>query len=344
MPRPLPTRLSTPAIAVLAAATLTLTACGGEQGRGSEAEEGPLSEYLSALWDGEEYTQEMLDAEQKKTEDLVAECMNEQGFEYVPNLQGGGVILSSEGDDIDWGSEEFAKQYGYGLVNSPGMEDMPSDDEEIVDPNSDYYDSLSESERTAYDEALWGPSPTEEEMAAMEEGDGSSEYDWTKAGCYGAAQHEVSTESNGVQAAYEDPEFAELFAEMQNVWSGIYDGEGSNDEVAALDRDWADCMAEAGYDGFASPMSAQQQLSDEYMELQMPDGEDGEWQEPSDADKQEFQKREIATALADRSCQDEIGYEEKLQKIQFALEQEFVDEHRAELDALIAKHGVEQKK
>lgn len=347
MPRSLQKRISTPVLALLAAATLTLTACSGgaKQGGNAEIDEGPLSKYLSALWDGEEWTQEKSDELQKKTEELVAECMSEEGFEYTPNVQNGGVVYSSD-EEIDWGSDDFVKQYGYGIVNWPGMEEMQGQGEEYVDPNQEYIESLSESEQQAYYEALSGPAPTEEEMAAME--DGSLEYDWTMAGCYGSAQQETQEEMNGVQAAYEDPEFKELFEATDAMWSGLYDEQNLNDDVAKLNREWADCMAESGFGDYPSPNSVQMALSDEYNELQNAQnanlGENDEWQDLNEADKKKFQEREIEVAVADHACRDKSSYDDKLMEIQFDLEQKFVDEHKAELDALVAKHGVEKKK
>lgn len=346
MPRSLTKRVSAPALALLSAATLVLTGCtgGGESGSAT-LEDGPLSKYLSALWDGEEYTQEKLDAETKQTEELVAACMQKEGFEYTPNLQNGGTIYSpEEGEEIAWDSLEFAEQYGYGIIDWPGMGEMQEEDpEEYVDPNQDYVEALSESEQQAYYEALHGPGLTEEEMAAMEEGDGGYEWDWTKNGCYGAAQHEIQSDADNGMAAYEDPEFTDLFDAANEMWNEVYDEENPSDGVADLNREWADCMADAGHDGFTSPNAVQNALYEEYDQLQMPDGEDGEWQELGEADKKKFQEREIELALADRSCKQKVGYEDGVMKIQFDLEQKFVDAHKAELDALVAKHGVEKK-
>lgn len=341
-----PRHLTAFRLLALTGALLILTGCSGSDGPSGETDEsGPLDAYLSALWDGEEYTQEKLDAETKQTEELVSECMSEEGFEYVPDVQNGGTIITSEeGDEIDWTSEEFIEQYGYGIVNWPGLEDAQHEDpEEYVDPNQDYVESLSESEQTAYFEALHGPQPTEEELASMEDGEAVFEYDWTTAGCTGAAQHQVQSESGGGMAAYEDPEFTELFDSINQIYEGLWNGEVSNDDVLALDREWADCMADAGHDGFASSMALQEALTEEYNALHQPDGEADEWQEPSPADAKQFQKREIELALADLACKTQLDYDDQFMSIQFELEQEFVDAHRAELEALVAKHGVEKK-
>lgn len=334
--------------AALAATALLLTACsGGDNGGSKEPEMGPLSKYTEALFDGEQYTQEMFDKQQLETEELVAACMTKEGFEYTPNPANGGMAMATEGesDGPEWGSEEFAKQYGYGIIDWPGREEMEAqtDDEEYVDVNADYVNSLSESELDAYNEALHGPQPTEEEMLAMEEGD-SYEYNWETAGCYGAANHEIQEKSNGYQAASEDPQYADLFTAMNEVWNVLYDQENLHEDVVKLNREWADCMAEAGYSEFSTPDAAMQSLYDEHNALQMPGGEDSEYAELSKADQKKFQEREIEVAVADSSCKKKLSFNDKLTELQFALEQTFVDEHKAELDAMIAQYGKNTKK
>lgn len=333
--------------AVLAVAAIALTGCSAGGKSQPEPEEGPLSKYMSALWSDDEMSQEKLDKETLKTEELVAECMTKEGFEYKPNTNNGGMVYSTEDEENSgpaWGSEEFAKEYGFGIVDYPGMSEAPGPgtEEEYVDPNQDYLASLSESEQNAFYEVLYGPGPTEEEMAAMEEGDGSYTSDWTREGCYGAARHEIQQDTPGGMAAYEDPEFADLFESMNEVWNTAYDEEGLNAEMAQLNRDWADCMAEAGHPDLKSPMSAQNELSDEYYNSGS-GGETEEYKEPSKKEKDAFKKREIDMAVADWKCRDGLKYDDTQQEIAFAAEQKFVDENKAALDALVAKHGVKQK-
>lgn len=337
------TRAALPAIAIVS--VLLLAGCsGGDDGKKKgEPEAGPLEKYMAPIYDGEEYTQEKMDADTKKTEDLVAACMTKEGFEYTPNVQNSGTVISSEDEEgPDYGSMEFAEKYGYGMVDWPGMEEMEAQsEEEYVDPNGKYLESLSESERMAYEETLYGPQPTEEEFAEMEE---SGNFDYEQSGCYYEAQKAVQGKA---MQAYEDPEFEELFAAQQELYTGIYgDGTGvsPNDDIAKLNRKWADCMAEAGYPEFDSPDGAMNVISEEYSALQMPDGEDGEWVEPSKEDKKKFQEREIKVAVTDVKCKQKLKYDDEVKKITFALEQKFVDEHKTELDALIAKYGTEKKK
>lgn len=298
---------------------------------------------MSALWGQEEFTQEKFDKQQQKTEELVAECMAKEGFEYTPNTNNGGVMMSSddEGDGPEWGSVEFAEQYGYGVVDFPGRETMTESPTEYTDPNQEYTDGLSPSEQTAYWETLNGPGPTDEEMAAMEEGDGSYEYDWKTAGCYGAAQHEVSLTESPAAAAQEDPEFADMFAAMQDLY-GPLNGSGDNAKLAEIDRKWADCMADAGFSEYPSPNEVMQSMHNEYSELSQ-SGPDGEYKEPDAKAQKEFQEREISTAVADAQCKKDLGYDAKQREILFEIEQQFVDEYRAKLDALVAKYGAEKK-
>ncbi|QYM76713.1 hypothetical protein [Leucobacter luti] len=332
--------------AALAVAALALTGCSSDGKTKAEPEEGPLSKYMSALWSDGEMTQEQLDKDNLKIEDLVAECMTQEGFEYKPNTSNGGVVYAAGDDENagpDWGTEEFAKEYGYGIIDSPGMSAMDSaPEEEYVDPNQDYINSLSESEQTAFYEVLYGPGPSEEEMAAMEEGDGSFTSDWTTQGCYGKAQHEIQKDTPGGMAPYEDPEFTELFDSMNEVWNAAYDEENPSPEIAQLNRDWADCMAEAGFPDLTSPTAAQSALADEYYGS-MSGGETEEYTEPSKKEQDAFQKREIDMAVADWKCRDGLQYDEKQHDVSVIAEQKFVDENKAALDALIAKHGTKQK-
>lgn len=335
--------------AALAVAALALTGCSGDKGGSDKKgpEEGPLGTYMSALWDGEEMSQEKLDKENLKVEELVAECMTKEGFEYAPNASSGGVVMSTgedEGDDApDYGSEEFAKEYGFGIVDFPGMSEMVGPDEQEADPNQKYIESLSESEQEAFYNTLYGPGPTEEEMAAMEAGEGYTS-DWTREGCYGAARHETQQDSGGGMAAYEDPEFTDLFAAMNEVWGVVYADGNEHPDIAKLNRDWSDCMADAGHPDLENPMTAQNELNEEYNTLQTggSDEPDENFTGPSEKDKQAFKEREIALATADAKCRADLKYDAKQQEVAFAAEQEFVDENKAQLDALLAKHGTKK--
>ncbi|MEB4614164.1 hypothetical protein OOT08_05895, partial [Leucobacter sp. M11] len=258
---------------------LLLTGCSGGSGdaKPEELEEGPLSKALSSLY--EEQDQEFYDEQQKREQDLVAVCMTEQGFEYQPDTNSGGVIVSTEVEEDDgptWGTVEFAKEYGYGIIDSPWQQEGPQEEKPYEDPNGEYVNSLSESEQTAYYEALNGPSDQFPEEGSEEEW----VYDWTKAGCYGAAQHEV-----GGEQVWDSPEMAALQESMDQLYIDMEE----HPDVIAVRDEWITCMTEAGFPGYTERYEPQNALYEEQNELYMPDGESGEGKEPSAAEKKKFQ-------------------------------------------------------
>lgn len=349
VPLSLSLRMPISAIALCAVATLGLTACSGDDTKSaSQAEAGPLSKYLESLWDAEAYTQEKFDADQKKTEELIAQCMTKLGFEYTPNTSDGGGGYISADDATDWGSKEFVTQYGYGIVNSPGMsEAAPEDPGSYIDPNADYLSALSESELAAYNEALWGPAVTDVSFTGdMSEAEPVA-YDWTQSGCQGAADHEVREAHSQAESAAEDPAFTELFTEIDAFYAQFYGDQPAVSAIADLDILWNDCMITAGYSEFTSPTSTIQQLLTEYQDALVPPGSEGEPSEPSEPSpkvRQEFSERELAVALADYECRERLNYEDQLTKIMHSLEQQFVDTHQQQLEALVATYGISKQK
>ncbi|WP_432564144.1 hypothetical protein [Kineococcus sp. SYSU DK003] len=314
----------------LAAACL-LGACSASPAQGEVPEEeertSPLTAYFEAFYGGdlsEAEQQARFEEENRKTEELVAQCMSEQGFEYTPNTSSSSV---SFGSSEEWNPDdrEWVSRYGYGLVNWPGREQAEEApvEEEYVDPNSDYVASLTESEQVAYSEALSGPQPTEEELAAME--DGTWEWDWTKGGCYGQAQHEVQGE---------DPLQSEQFKGLQDEINAFYEDQPSWPGLAEVDAAWSDCMSQAGYPGFAVQFDAQNSLNEEQNAIY--EAADPETGEVDEAAQDALAQKEVELALADLDCREQTDYRRKYEDVTFAQEQRFVDDHRAELEAVKA--------
>jgi hypothetical protein len=283
-------------------------------------EDSPLSTYLNAQAGmSEEEMNEHFTEQQQRVEELVAECMAEEGFEYVPvdQSQNGGVVFSD--DEWDPESREWVEEYGYGAVNFPGRDDQPDPDEQWVDPNQEYVQSLSESEMLAYYETLHGPQPTEEEL----NDDGSYEYNWETAGCYGRAQHEVS---GG------DPYSSDEFKPIMEAINEFYMDLQSSPALSDLNAAWSSCMADAGFSGFATQVDAQNSV---YDELNAHYENMTEYIEDDPA-LVEIQEREIELALADLACREETDYRQESLRVQFELEEQFVQEHQSELEALKA--------
>ncbi len=283
-------------------------------------EDSPLSTYLNSQEGmSEEEMNEHFAAQQQEVEEFVAECMSEEGFEYIPVDQSQTGSIISSGDEWDPESREWVEEYGYGAINFPGRDDQPDPGTEFVDPNQEYVASLSESEMAVYYETLYGPQPTEEELNE----DGSYEYDPENAGCYGRAQLEV---------AGGDPYSSEEFKPIVEAINEFYMGLATAPALSELNAAWSSCMAAAGYPGFATQSDAQNSIYDElnaYYEGM------GEYIEDDPA-LDEIQEREIALALADLDCRESTDYRQESLRVQFELEEEFVQEHKAELEAFKA--------
>ncbi|WP_217184386.1 hypothetical protein [Streptomyces sp. AC495_CC817] len=333
---------STGPLAALAATALALSLAGCAGGANGELtyEDSPLGEYLSSAFGGDmspEEQQKQIEEQQRKSEELMAECMAKEGFEYTPNIQNAGSVVSS--DDVEWEPEkkEWVEKYGYGIVNSPFNQEMGDPGEEYVDPNQEYLDSLSESERNAFYETAYGVPPTEEEMSE----DGSFEYDWENSGCQGWAQHELQGED-----PWQSDEFAELRDKMSTLWSSTQDAP----EFKALNAEWSSCMSDAGEPGFKTQPEAQQSISDEQNKIyEAVYGDGTEEVDPStteDPSKSPEMKalgeKEIALALVDLACREKTSYAQESLKIQFALEEKFIKDNKADLEAF--KAAAEQSK
>lgn len=291
---------------------------------GAEPELDPMDSPLSVYLNGqagmsEEEMQEHFTEQQEQIEELVAACMTDEGFEYIPvdQSQNGGIIFS--GDEWKPDDREWVEQYGYGAVNYPGRDTPVDPDQEFVDPNQDYVMSLSESEQAAYYETLYGPQPTEEELNS----DGGYEYDPENAGCYGSAQVEVQGT---------DPYSAEEHKPVMEAINEFYTGVQNDPALAELNAAWSSCMADAGFSGFATQPDAQNSIYDEineYYESQTEPVED-------DPELAAIGEREIELAVPDLECREQTDYRQESLRIQFELEEKFVQEHKAELEALKA--------
>ncbi|WP_104137672.1 MULTISPECIES: hypothetical protein [unclassified Cryobacterium] len=305
-------------IAAAALLALTLAGCGGGDAKAKlDPAESPLTKYMSAMNEG--YDEDSMLAQQKEQEELTATCMADEGFDYVPvdNSQYSGMMSADDGEE--YGTEKWVAENGYGMSQSPEqIAEQQEQSQEFVDPNQDYVMSLSEGEQAAYYEVLYGVTPTEEEMGE----DGSYEYSWETSGCQGFASHEI----NGDQPSPD--EHAALYEAM----SAMYETAQSSATLVKLDSEWAVCMADAGYATFTKKADAQESISTAQSELY----ENQTGAGPDEAVLAEMREKELAVAMADFTCAEEIDYTEASTKVQFDLEEQFIIDHKSELDALIA--------
>lgn len=281
-----------------------------------------FSEAYGELTAGQEQT------EHAKVEQIVAECMQAEGFEYIPVPASGPPALVID-DQLDpatldpdaprAGTLEFAKELGYG-ISTWDIESGQAYDVEVEqpeDPNAEYVASLSDGAREAYELALHGVPPTDAEL---------SSDDWTPdpatSGCYGKASEEVW---NAPGDAWDAPEFAGLVEEISGVASNL-----ENDpEVTAASALWGACMEQRGFPGLEAPWEATDLIHVGLREI---------WvvgQAPDPEELADLRAQELAVATADFECSAESRFEEAHREAQHRAEQEFIDAHREELEALL---------
>lgn len=337
------------ALSAVLCATLLLSACSNR--KTEELPEGPLTKYFSQIEDSIDQQAVFGAKEHAAVENTVSECMSGQGFEYTPTKWYGDAEedeVAAEETAPESGSLEFAKEYGFGIASYPGSDETYEDtvefeeDEAAEDPNTAYIEKLPPAEREAYYLALHGLEDsslfdTGDLEFADEAGDELLEAEETLdgtavPGCYSEAASALGIDEDPYSAVYEDPAYQDLWDSLDEFWEHSEDPK----VVATLDKEWQECMAGKGLADDAT--NGRDQVSDalyeEYEELTM--GDEEEWVELTGKDAEEFTKREIKIAVPDAECAQSINYDVRVAESYNEQEQKFVDQHKAQLDALIA--------
>jgi len=339
---------ATVASALLAASALLLSACGSGAADAAEMDMtiGPLDELTARIHgfsfdpdqrETQQEAQARIEQEGRLQEEYIAACMADLGFTYIPREDNFGSIWLHDGDEIQWGTLEFAETFGFGVSTDPwGFNDPDHEINQVTefhDPNAEIIEAMSPAELEAWTEALWGaPQDWEAEDFV---------WDPLQAGCSGAAQVHVLGSAMGVV----DDQFASLNDELNNFWQTMQ----SDSRIVRLNADWASCMADAGYTGWTDANELQMELHNEWGVLQGWNDpefnallENWDWEadpegpampEPSDAEVAAFTEREIALAVADFHCRADIDFDGITRQVNLELQQEFVDRHGAELEA-----------
>lgn len=336
----------------VAAGVLVFSACGDPE---QESNASPLQE----IW-GEPESPAESRAKQLEVEEVTAQCMKDEGWEYTPvdySAQFPGPTEQEDPTDPSYG-----EKYGYGIVHNYEIYELPNldengeyvgSDEGFEDPNGEYVNSLSMDEQQEYYAALYGDQMNQEPEIDPETG----EEIWVQPppeerGCNGMAWYEV----NGEQP-WDDQEFNERFSELN---------EQMMNDPALEDADivWSDCMYEIDedYDFFSSNDTWQYMdtllneakglervpIDPETWEVIGGTGEEnivmsmqeeggdawgyvGEQKRLTEAQLERLLEQELALWNADQECQEESG----LKDLRRQLEQDIVDTIREEFPDLL---------
>jgi len=314
--------------ALLVTVIMILTACAPiaanePEAIGAESGVGPLQLYWQRIYGWHfqgtlEERQAMFDAEFRAREEYIAACMASQGFVYTPD-PGARITLTMVADPVtvDRNSREFAELYGFGI----GAEVRPEHFGEVrtgarSDIAFELMAGMSEAEAAAFGAALWGTGRLVDGV-----------WDGTLPGCMDAAW-----------ALFQpDAEFAAIRTEMDNTFAFI--GSESSPDFVALNSEWSTCMIDAGFPDAQTPAALERAFLDDFSVVQgcTPTGP-GYWAcrtdyQPDPVQHQLFNEREIAAAVANYDCREEVDFDRRHRQLGFALEQEFVNQHRNELEA-----------
>ncbi len=349
--------MKTRPLVLLTAGALLVGACGssdvtstdGGAEAGDDTEfvyESPLGEFLG--WSNANFDEDAAQAQyaeqERQVQEAIATCMREQGFEYLPIDTAAQQAFWEEqtNGDLEWGTDEWTEKYGFGITTQRFSQSQvgpdlvgsnwdTTDQEGPPDPNQEYLDSLSDVERGAYSEALYGGGedyvvpiweeegrePTDEEMQAYDE---EYQANYNPTGCEPVAYEEIY--NSGGEADYEtfDAEFGDALQEMEQRME-------SNPDVIAYRDIIRACVEETGaefiteqeaYEYFEEQMNAAglgwEDQPDPFEGLDTTDFTDEDYERiyqesanqllPADqlATLAELQATEIATAVAIRDC------------------------------------------
>ncbi len=344
-------RTSRKALALVA--VLALAGCGNSNDPGAatgdqESDKSPLAEYMGEGFvssagggmrmavragGGAGSSEEEL-AKQRKVEDGTAACMKTAGFEYVP-VPPESQPKGKFNDAFNLPPDKFAEQYGYGVSTIDWSKAGADDDN---NPNTKIRNALSPAAQKAYDKALNGPNATANGnvVIAPKEGSGPAESGKMDLGCRGKAAQEVYGKGEDRQAEFK--KYESLFKDIQALAKRIEDDQRVVDATTA----WADCLAEAGQSGYKKIDEPREKVSQKLDELtgNKPGGSNpGKTvMGPPSFDKvdatklAELRKFEIDLAVADQKCRAK-AYDEAYKTVQYEKEKEFVEQHKAELEA-----------
>ncbi len=162
-------------------------------------------------------------------ESLIATCMTDAGFEYIPvDYATVRAAMNSNSKPSGLKPDEFRTQFGYGITTlfaGAGSQAALGAGKQ----NTRIQEALNAADRVAYSRTLYGDNPDGAFVTALDQEDFSQ-----TGGCTRDAVHKV----------FSPEELGPGFANYQNAAGARID---QDPRVIAAYRDWAGCMRKAGY-------------------------------------------------------------------------------------------------
>jgi hypothetical protein len=215
----------------------------------------------------------------EKSQALIASCMADAGFEYVPvNVQTVEAAQARVRQDPGLTRKEYKERYGLAVTT---RFDNPVRDTGLGPENLRIIESLPEASRVAYERTLWGRNTHADFVFALDEEDFSM-----TGGCTRKAVAQVFTPEQ-LKGTYVNPKDVLV---------------DSDKRIVAARKAWSKCMRAAGYDY----LEDQDEIIEDYEERldKLLDGDDPKTLTGARADAlKALQQEEIAVSLVDLDCQ-----------------------------------------
>lgn len=320
-------RLSLPAALIAAALVVALAACGGAANvdRAYDMWYSPLDEYLAPVWGlhlSQDEQQAAFDEWNLARQELIAQCMAQAGFDYILDLSSTQLVTFG-GEGLEWRPEDrdWVEAWGYGLTRSPWDEHQADFQEHVAlpNPNWEMVQGWPEAKQDAFWYALSG-APIDESTLPLDD-DGNPIWPdgaWEQGGCEGWVQNELGSHwGSGVnpEELRASDEFASLFAAIDNIWLDMQ----NSPEIQVVNREWSQCMAGKGHPGLTERDDA---FTLAITLINQSHGLEDRW------------AIEVAIALDDFDCREEVNWVQRQRDVRIALERQFIDDNHAALRAL----------
>jgi len=312
----------------------------------------PLDEYLMLIpsfgsgWEflDPESQRRVFETDAVRYENWVAECMHRFGFDYIPILEQYRYFPPGSNEEWRPREREWVAQWGYAHVSRP--DGVISDDRlptmyvaipSILGRNEAAVAEMSESERQAWDDALWAFSLADELGYFSDYGLEIVGGDGRISNCRSWAGVQQRLE---IEAISNNDEFRPLSQAITQLRDEIRET-----DISPADIVWSDCMDNRGFPGFTRQWEASAQILQELNDLQTQISQNWAPGRPTMEDSPavaELQEREINTALADFDCRISTGFAAAQQAHVLQRETQFVQDNRIALNAL--RDAVEQNR
>lgn len=259
-------------------ALLTMTACGGSAGSSSKGSAGetPLPGVKEFGLNEEQFAQHI-----EQTQGLIARCMADAGFEYIPvdvkTIEAGQARVRTE---PGYTRRTFKERWGLAVTT---RFDHPVRDTGLG-PNLRLWKALPPADQEAYAHTLWGENPDDplaDFVFAFDEEDFSS-----TGGCTRKAVAQVFTKPQ-LRGTYVNPK--DVLVEQ-------------DPRIVKALKKWSECMHDAGYEY----QKDQDEIIDEYGDRldELLDGDDPRSLTGARAAAlKKLQQEEIKVSLADLDCE-----------------------------------------